>query len=205
MTTGAIWMTLLRFTYRIIGLVSTVILARLLTTDDFGVAAIAMSIFAIINIFSQFGFDTVLIQKNKASEHDYNTAWTFNFLFGALSAIFLFSISPFVADFYQNKDLGDITKVIAFMFLLHGLRNIGVVDFQKNLTFDKEFKLHVIPKFISFFITIGLALYYENYWALVIGNVAWKLIEVINSYLMHPFRPKFCFKSSSFRLLDTFA
>lgn len=197
MTTGAIWMTLLRFTYRIIGLVSTVILARLLTTDDFGIAAIAMSIFAIINIFSQFGFDTVLIQKNNASEYDYNTAWTFNFIFGAVSAVFLFLLSPFVADFYQNEDLGAITKVIAFMFLLHGFRNIGVVDFQKNLTFDKEFKLHVMPKFISFFITIGLALYYENYWALVIGNVAWKLIEVINSYLMHPFRPKFCFKSSA--------
>lgn len=190
-------MSLLRFTYRIIGLISTVILARLLTTDDFGVAAIAMSIFAIINIFSQFGFETVLIQKKNVTENDYNTAWSFNFLFGVLASVFLFSISSLVADFYQNEDLGSITKVIAFMFLLHGFRNIGVVDFQKNLTFDKEFKLHVIPKFISFFITIGLAFYYENYWALVVGNVAWKAIEVVNSYLMHPFRPKFCFKSSA--------
>ena len=187
---GAVWMTFLRISYRLIGLVSTIILARLLTTDDFGVAAIAMSIFALINTFSQFGFETVLIQKHDADMDDYNTAWTFNFIFGAFASIFLFCLSPWVGEFYGNVNLEYITKVIS------GIRNIGVVDFQKNLTFDKEFKLHIIPKFISFFITISLAIYYENYWALVIGNVAWKTIEVINSYIMHPFRPSISFNKS---------
>lgn len=58
------------------------------------------------------------------------------------------------------------------------------------MTFDKEFKLIIIPKFISFFVTIGLAFYLRSFWALVIGNVVWKFIEVIASYSMHPFRPK---------------
>lgn len=193
---GAVWMMLLRISYRLIGLISTIILARLLTTDDFGIAAIAMSIFALINTFSQFGFETVLIQKKEVSFDDYNTAWTFNFIFGVLAATLLFLLSPWVGEFYGNVDLEYITQVISILFLLHGVRNIGVVDFQKNLTFDKEFKLHIIPKFISFFITIALALYYENYWALVIGNVVWKTIEVMNSYLMHPFRPSISFTKS---------
>lgn len=191
---GAVWMTFLRVTYRLIGLISTVILARLLTPDDFGVAAIAMSIFALINTFSQFGFETVLIQHKSPSKSHYNTAWTFNLVFGVLAAILLASSSSFVGEFYENKDLASVTIVISILFLLHGSRNVGVVDFQKNLTFDKEFRLQIIPKFISFFVTLALAIIYKNFWALVIGNVVWKAMEVANSYIMHPFRPRISFR-----------
>lgn len=194
---GAIWVTALRLAYRLIGLLSTIILARLLTPDDFGVAAIAMSVFALINTFTQLGFDTVLIQKKNPDADYYNTAWTFNLIFGALAAGTLFGLSSRIGGFYENQDLVYITMVISLLFLLHGIRNVGVVDFQKNMTFDREFKLLVIPKFISFFCTIALAVYYQNYWALVIGNVVWKLLEVANSYIMHPFRPSISFGKSS--------
>ncbi len=189
---GAAWMVSIRLSYRLLGLISTVILARLLTPDDFGVVAIAMSFFALIDVFSKLGFQTALIQNQSATEEHYHSAWTFNFLFGIVSAAILFLASSPIAEFYERQELEVILWVISFMFVLNGLKNIGTVEFQKELTFDKEFKLIVIPKFISFFCTIALALYFLNFWALVIGNVIWRLLEVVVSYWMHPFRPRFC-------------
>ena len=196
MAVGAVWMTVLRFSYRFIGLVSTIILARLLTPDDFGVAAIAMSIFALISTFTQFGFETVLIQRKNPGKDHYNTAWSFNVMFGLVSALLLAAASEFIGSFYNNRDLTYVALATSLLFVLHGFRNIGVVDFQKNMTFDKEFRLHVIPKFISFFVTIALAIMLKSYWALVVGNLVWKTMEVLASYIMHPFRPRICFKKT---------
>ncbi|MFK5893285.1 MAG: lipopolysaccharide biosynthesis protein [Pseudomonadota bacterium] len=190
---GAAWVTMLRVLYRLIGLVSTVILARLLTPNDFGVAAIAMSIFALMNAFSKFGFETVIVQhKNPTYEH-YSTAWTFNFLFGFFAAATLALSSGYIGEFYNNVDITYIAIVISSLFLLDGLKNTGIIDFQKNMDFDKEFKFYIVPKLICFFITLALAIYLRNFWALVIGNVILKLLEVVNSYLMHPLRPRFTF------------
>lgn len=193
---GAVWVTGIRMSHRIIGFVSTIILARLLTPDDFGIVAIAMSFYSLASIISRLGFQTALIQNQDAGVDHYNTAWTLNALVGVVMTMVLFGMSGFAGDFYDNDDITSVLLAISPLFFLEGIKNIGVVDFQKEMTFDKEFKLIVIPKFISFFVTLGLALYFLNFWALIIGNLFWKVLEVIASYWMHPFRPRISFVKS---------
>ncbi|EIM63577.1 lipopolysaccharide biosynthesis protein [Desulfobacter postgatei] len=190
---SVLWMVSLRACIRIIGLISTIILARLLTPEEFGLVAIIMAFFAFIEIFGSFGFDTVLIQKQNATAEHYNTAWSFNFSFAIMAFAVVMGFSGLLADFYGNQKLQPIMFVLSFSFLVNGLRNIGVVDFRKNLTFDKEFSYQMLPKIISFFCTIGMAFWLRNYWALVIGSLIWQGCTTINSYLLHSFRPRFTF------------
>ena len=192
---GVIWTMGLRITVRAVAFVSTVILARLLTPEDFGLVAIIMSFFSLIDIFGDFGFDTVLIQKQNATIDHYHTAWSFNVTFGVVSCITVIGLSGIISDFYGNTKLQPIMLALSLLFLFNGFLNIGVVDFRKNMTFDKEFKFQIIPKLISFFCTIGLAFWLRNYWALVIGALVWKSCILINSYILHRFRPKFTFSS----------
>lgn len=187
---GATWLVALRLVSRGLGLISTLILVRLLSPEDFGLNAIAMSIFALIDLFSRFGFDTVLIQKQDVQKAHYDTAWTFNVLFGVFACLVIIVSSSFVADFYNSKNLENILYVISILFLLNGIVNIGTVDFRKNLTFEKEFKLQILPKVISFFCTLGLAFWFRNYWALILGSLIWKGLIVFFSYSFHPYRPK---------------
>ena len=84
---GAIWMMLLRFSIKGLGFINTIVLARLLVPDDFGVVAIVMAIYALIDLIKQFGFDVVLIQKQDADRSDYDTAWTIKLLFGFIASI----------------------------------------------------------------------------------------------------------------------
>jgi lipopolysaccharide exporter len=191
---GAAWVTMLRFSDRFIGLVSTIILARLLTPSDFGVVAISMSFYGLVEVFSRMGLETVLVQKKNITKNDYNTAWTLNLSLSLIAAIILAISSSKIGEFYNSEDIRYITLSVSFLFILNGLKNIGTVDFQKFMTFEKEFKLFMLPKILSFFITIPLAFTLRSFWALVIGSIAWKTLETINSYLMHPHRPKLCLK-----------
>jgi lipopolysaccharide exporter len=190
---GASWMVALRFSVKGIGLVSTLILVRILTPEDFGLVAIAMSFFALLELIAKFGFETVIIQKQNPSREHYDTAWSFNVLFGILACLLTICVSGQVAKFYEIQKLKPLLMVVSLLFIFNGLQNIGVVEFRKKLSFDKEFKLHIIPKLISSFTTIILVFWLKSYWALVIGTLILKGSTTILSYFMHPYRPKFTF------------
>ncbi|MDC0601608.1 lipopolysaccharide biosynthesis protein [Aliiglaciecola sp.] len=194
---SSMFMLITRMSIKSLGLISTVILARLLVPEDFGLVAIAMAIYAFIELFGAFGLGTVLIQKQEKSVDDYNTAWTFKVLFGLVTCIALIGLSWPAADFYDDQRLVPLVQTIGLLGLISGFANIGVIDFQKDLDFKKEFKFQLLPKIFSFTITISLAFYLQSYWALVLGTLSFQLAIVALSYLMHPFRPRFSLVSFS--------
>lgn len=188
-------MLLMKAISRALGMISTVILARLLDPADFGIVAIAMSFFSMIYIATQFGFDIALIQKQNASRELYDTAWTLNLCFGAVTSMVLLLVAEMIAAAYSDQRLVDIVYVISVLSLLAGLQNIGITDLRKDLDFDSEFYFATIPRFICFVVTITLAFYLRNYWALVAGIFAMRISTTVLSYSMHPFRPRFTFRA----------
>lgn len=191
---GALWMLLTRLLIKSIGIVSSIILARVLSPEDFGLVAIVMAIYAFIELFGVSGFNVALIQKKSATKDDYNTVWTISFLFGLVAALIFVFVAPYIANFFNDIRLENATYAIACMFFLSGLKNVGVVDFQKNLEFNLELKFQFIPKILSFIFTISLLFYVANYWTLIAGMLFNQLLIVIFSYIMHPFRPRFSLK-----------
>lgn len=190
MATGAIWMVLFKLVERGLGLISTLILARLLSPTDFGVIAMAMSFIVMGELLTAFGFDIAIIQSRDATEEHYNTAWTCNFLLGACVTLLMLAVSPFIADFYRRPDVFWVVCALAFGPLIAGAENIGVVAFRKELDFRREFRFQVSRKFIGFAIVIPLAFAFHSHWVLVVGMLISKLAGTVISYLMHPFRPR---------------
>jgi lipopolysaccharide exporter len=82
MATGAAWMVLFKVVDRCIGLVSTVVLARVLVPADFGLIALATSVIAMLEVIGAFGFDTALVQRSGARREHFDTVWTLNVLLG---------------------------------------------------------------------------------------------------------------------------
>jgi len=189
-------MLALRLGLRLIGLVSTMILARLLTPEDFGVVAIAMSFFALLHLIKNFGFDTVIIQMPDPQKQHYDTAWTFNFIFGVLLAGLFIALSGVIARFYEVPDLQYLIWAVASLFIIGGLGNVGTLDFRKQLVFSKEFKVNMLPKIIGTPVTLLLAYYLRSYWALTIGTIVTQLAGVIVGYRMHPYRPNLSFAAA---------
>ena len=190
MFSGAIWMTLLNLLERSIALISTLILVRLLAPEDFGIIAMAMVFVQGLELLTAFGFDVVLIQKQKATRVHYDTAWTLKIGFGALSAVLLYLIAPFAADFYAKPELTLIVRVLAAGFLIRSLENIAIVDFRKLMLFHKDFYLRLSVKIVGFMVTIPLAFQLRSYWALIFGVLATNLATLVFSFIARPYRPR---------------
>jgi O-antigen/teichoic acid export membrane protein len=88
-------------------------------------------------------------------------------------------------------------QCLALRAFLSGLENVGVVDFRRDVRFDRFFKYNAYPKVVSFFVTIALAWYWRNYWALVAGILVLQATRIALSYGMHSYRPRFSLKKIS--------
>lgn len=191
MASGAAWMVLFKLVERSLGLVSTLILVRLLSPADFGVVAMALSFIVMAELMTAFGFDIALIQDQAATDRHYHTAWTCNVLFGVFIFSLMLAAAAPVAAFYREPDLVWVMCCLAAGSLISGCENIGVVAFRKELRFRSEFAFQIFRKLVGFAVTVPLAFWLHNYWALVAGMLASKLGGTIISYVVHPFRPRF--------------
>ncbi len=191
---GAVTMTGLMLAERILSFISTLILARLLIPEDFGVVAMCMSIVAALELFTAFGFDVYLIQNQDADQEYYDTAWTLRILVGAFIAIAIALSAIPTSIFYDESRVIWPMYIIAISSFLRGFENIGVVDFRKDLKFGKEVKFRFAQRLFGFVVTIPLAYLLRNHWALVIGMITINMSAVALSYKMSPRRPRFSLK-----------
>jgi lipopolysaccharide exporter len=190
---GAAWMVGFKLIDRSIGLLSTIVLARVLAPEDFGLVAMAMVLIGALELLISFSFDVVLIQNQQAGRAQFDTAWTFNLLFACVCAAVLALLAPHAAAFYGQPRLETVIYLLAGGFALQGLSNIGPVMFRRDMNFDQEFKFLLGKRLSTFLITIPAALYFRNYWALVIGQLAATALSVALSYLMSTYRPRLSF------------
>ncbi len=190
MAKGGFLMVLLRLSMRSIGLISTMILFRILVPEDFGLVSLAMTVVGLIDVLAEFGFDLALIQKAEASRDDYDTTWTLTLIRGLLCSTLLICIAEPAGDFLADARLSEMITWLALAPLMDGLQNIGVIEFQKELQFGREFVFKISQKLIGFFVTLALAVWLRSYWALLIGILSNKAVNLLLSYLLHPFRPR---------------
>lgn len=188
---SSLYMLAARVTVKLIGLSSILVLARILLPSDFGLIAIAMSIYAFIELFGAFGFETVLIQQQKENKENFDAVWSVRLLFSIFTAVVLIIISSWAAIFFNDQRLETLISFIAFVSIINGGANVGVVQFQMDLDFRKEFIFQVLPKIASFFTIVSLAYIYKSYWALAFGILITSLSKFFLSYKMNAYRPRF--------------
>lgn len=187
---GAAWMMGLRTFQRFMGLIRTVILARLLVPEDFGLVAMAFALYALIEMIGAFGLDLALIRDQKAERRHYDTAWTIKLIYQTLGALVLVFAAPHAAAFFDDARVEAIVYAFAAISFLHGFENIGIVAFRKELTFRKEFLFGFGKKASAVAVTIAMGFYLQSYWALVLGSLTSAVVGLSLSYAMHPYRPR---------------
>ena len=175
-----------------LGLVKTVVIARLLTPADFGLIGLALFSINAVNVFSDAGFESALIQRRELDRRTLDTAWTVSFLRG-LTLFLLFMVSAeWVAAYFESPDLAPVLRLMSVSLLLGGCNNIGMVFFQRDLEFKKKAILEMASEFGGTVVTLALAIWCRNVWALGIGSVAFSALKCWGSYRLHSYRPRIC-------------
>ena len=100
-----------------------------------------------------------------------------------------------MALFFDDIRLETILFVLAAMMFLASLENVGMVEFRRQMAFEKDFQIAVVPRVISIVVSICCAYIFENYWALIAGILTNRILRVLMSYWLHPFRPSLTVKA----------
>jgi len=187
---GGFWVFALRILDRLFKLVRTIVLARLLAPKDFGLFGIALLAMSALETFSQTGFQQALIQKKRDIKPYLDTAWTVQAIRGTVLALILFGIAPYVAVFFGEPAAASLLRVLGLSMLFQGFANIGVVYFQKELEFHKQFVYQLSGTLVDLVVAITAALLLQNAWALIFGLLAGNFVRMGMSYFIHPYRPR---------------
>jgi len=187
---GAVLTVAMRWTDQLIGIVSTLILARILVPEDFGVIAMASMIIGLTDVLFDLGVNVALIQNRHATPSHFHTAWTLRLLQAAFAATVAFLCAPLAADYFDDSRIRPVVQVLSLGLLITAFENIGIVMFQKEMRFGLDFKFAFTKRIAGFLTTVSLALALNSYWALVFGALLGRVVGVALSYRMHPMRPR---------------
>lgn len=187
---GGWWIFASRIIQQVMAMARLIVLARILTPDDFGLLALVLLTISILNQFSMTGFDQALVQKKIDIEDYLNSAWTFGLIRGLVLYAVLFAGAPYAAAFFKSPDVTLLIRVVGIAVIISSLNNIGIIYFQKELDFKRQFFFTNLGTFANVTVAIVLACIYRSVWALVAGQFAGMVVRCCLSYLLHSYRPK---------------
>jgi lipopolysaccharide exporter len=179
----------MRLFQRGVGIISMLILARLLTPEDFGIVAISTLAVYFFDVLSDTGGREYIVQKRRIDTEDINSAWSLNVVL-KLTAWLLFLVSiPLVTTHYERSDLDGALVVISLMLPINTLGNPGLWLFTRAVNYRPLLKMIVISRTVSFVVVVAFAVVTKSYWAMIIGVVVEPLVNVVISRFIHPHVP----------------
>lgn len=199
--TGVSWSLLERIISFLMTTVISVILARLISPDEYGNLAL-VTVF--VNIFANVlitGLGTALVQKREPTREDFDTIFICNLIIGILSYLVMYVAAPWIAQFYQNESLIGITRAVALMIPIASITSVHYAFLQKAMEFRKYCLITLISVFVSGTAGVVAAYFGLEIWALVIYHVGKQLIQTVILLLTSGLNLSFHFSSESFRTL----
>lgn len=179
----------------------SIILARLLSPQDYGIVALLMVFITIGQVFVDSGFSNALIRKDSCGEKDYSTAFFFNVAVAIIVYFILFFFAPLIASFYNSDILTPVLRVYGLSLLFNSLSIVHVSLLTRSLDFKTMAKCRIISSITSGLIAVLLAYYGFGVWALVFQTIITSLVFLFLMLLSTKWRPKLFFDKFSFDYL----
>ncbi|MEM6415106.1 MAG: lipopolysaccharide biosynthesis protein [Pseudomonadota bacterium] len=187
---GAAWIGGGGIAARLIGLINTLIIARLLTPDDFGVVAIGVTITQLLQNISDIGVAQTVVYYQKADRKQIDTLFTLSVLRGVFVLICLWLAAVGAGAFYNDDRVGWIFFGMGGVAIIQALVNPRLHEFQRELDFTKEVFASLADKIIGVLASIAVAVILRNYWAIVAGLAAGATARLVISYYFRPYLPR---------------
>ena len=203
-TSGAVWVTLSKLFGQIVHFIVGMVLARLLTPDDYGTVALLSIFFAIAGSIASCGFGNALVQKKEAGDIEFNSVFYTSVAMSFVVYAILFLVAPYIADFYHTPVLCSVTRVSAIQFVLSAINSIQGAEISRKMLFDKQFKISMITCIVSAVFGILFAFMGFGVWALVWASLLTSISGIMASWTIVAWRPKLMYSFSAVKGLFSY-
>jgi O-antigen/teichoic acid export membrane protein len=182
----------------------TIILARLLMPEDFGLVAMVLVFFEISTTFIESGFGLALIREKNISDEDKSTTLIFNIAVSVICYAVLFVAAPYIAEFFEQPDLIAILRVLGINLIIGSFGIVQQAVLSQRIDFKMQTKTRLIAVVISGICAIALASSGFRVWSLVARLMVMELFRVILLWWCDPWKPILQFSKRSFKKLFGF-
>ena len=192
------WSTITELSAKLVSPITSMILARLLVPEAFGVVATITMITSFADMFTDAGFQKYLVQhsfKNEEEKHNYaNVAFWTNFGISVLIWIFIIIFRNEIALLVGNPGLGHVIAIASFQLLLTSFSSIQMALYRRNFDFKTLFIVRILSILVPFIVTIPLAFLGLGYWALIVGSLVMQLLNAAVLTIKSKWKPRFYYK-----------
>ena len=152
-TSGVAWTSIQKFAGMGVSFIAGIILARLLTPEDYGCIGMLSIFMLLAGAFVDGGFASALIQKKRPTQEDYSTIFFFNLGMSLLMYVILFACAPAIARFYKMPILSSVLRVQGLVLIINALSLIHSNQLRKQFKFKKIAIVNLIASIVSFSVT----------------------------------------------------
>ncbi len=205
MASGTFWNAMERFSTMGIQLICTFILARFLTPSMFGLMGMLVVFTLIGNTITESGFSQTLIREKEVSKKTLSTVFWTNVILSIFIYIILWFAAPFIASFYHEPILTDVSRVTFLVIPLGALNIIQLTLCMREMEFRKMCIISITASIVSCIIAIAWAWHTHSVWALVVQNVASYALRSLGFWITTRFRPELTFATDELQRLFAFS
>lgn len=201
---GVAWAIIEKFGTNGAKVILGIILARLLTPEDFGLIGMITVFFVLAQVFVDSGFAMAYVQKKQIKDADSDTVFFTNLFISLILYIVLFSCAPLIAEFYNQPQLVDLTRVMALVIIINAIIVIQRAQIIRNISFKKLTKITLISSLLSGALGIISAYKGMGVWALVVQSISSRAFNVIGFWYKSDYMPRWRFSKRSFLEMFSF-
>jgi len=179
-----------RFIIRSLGFINTLVLARLLAPEDFGIVAIGVTVMQLLQNISEIGVSQTIIRYRNAGRRQIDTLFTLSAIKGIAVMALMLLAAPLLGVFYDDPRIFWVFTGMSIVPLFHALNNPRFFEFERDMDYTKDMIATGLNKLVGVAVAITIALIFKTYWAIILGMVAGSFVQLVISYLARPYLPR---------------
>ena len=199
-----IWVFLDKVGSSTVNFIVTIILARLLTPEDFGLVAMVLIFFELSYSFVESGFSAALVREKNITEIDKSTTFIFNFISSIILYVLLFFAAPAIAAFFEEEALTWIVRVMGLNLIINSLAIIQRATLTQQIDFKTQTKVRFVAVIGSGIVGVIMTFYGFGVWSLVAKIGVMAVMDSLFLWILNPWMPSWRFSMESFRRLFGF-
>lgn len=189
---------------QIVSFVVSLVLARLLLPEDYGIVSLITVFTGILTLFVDAGFSKALIQKQNTDQVDYSTVFYFNMALGTVLFLGMCIAAPWIADFYENSSLVPYIRVLSLTLVVGGVNVVQEALVAKRMQYKRFFYSSLGGTLLSAVVGIGMALMGFGVWALIAQKLVDQVTDTAILWFTVRWRPSLCFSISRLKPLASY-
>lgn len=201
---GIIWSFLNRCSNQVVMFAVSMVLARLLSPEDFGVIALANVTIGLVTCFTNLGLGAALIQRTEVEELDYCTFFWADAVMRLLVYIVIYMIAPFAAEYYSKSELGILIRLLALGIPFGIISSVSGLKLTRAMDFKTPSVISMVSCVVSSIVSIIMALRGYGLWTIVGQQLSVNVLATLITFCRVPWIPKFLFSWIRFRQFFSF-